>query len=78
MIIRVRIKDPDAFCDAIAKAVAEEVAAMPDLFDEEEQAERIGLRTNKAHKAVEKFVDYGEYVTICFDTEAETATVEPA
>lgn len=43
----------------------------PDALDQIEA----GLKTKEVRNLVERFVEYGEYIRIEFDTEAKTATV---
>ncbi len=75
MKFRVTIKDPDVLHDAIDEAVDKEVA---ELHLSAEEAEAVAeLRREKVKDQVGKFVEYGEYYTIEFDTDAGTATVLP-
>jgi len=64
MTIRVTFKTPDAVSYALDRVL--------DCNDPEEfeQAE-------VAQKAIDKFVRYGEYITVEFDTDKGTATVVP-
>jgi len=74
MKFRVTLKDPDGFTDCVDEAVKDSVNAQQDL-DDEEKEDVIERRTEKVWKDLSKFVEYQEYVTIEFDTEAGTATV---
>jgi hypothetical protein len=73
MKISVTLKDPDTFYEAVRDAVTEDVRALKLPADESKAMAEI--RRTKAFQAIERWVDYGEYVTIDFDTEAGTATV---
>ncbi len=77
MKIYVYLKDPDGFSNAIQEEVEAEVAAIAKAggLDGEETRALIESRVEKANKALERWVEYGEYVGIDFDTEAGTATV---
>lgn len=73
MIFRVHIKDPDVFSDAVSEAVKKEVAALNLPEDEAEAV--IEKREEKVNDFLERWVEYGEYIKVEFDTEANTATV---
>jgi predicted metal-dependent phosphoesterase TrpH len=76
MKIRMQLKDPDGVSDSIQEAVEKSVAASG-ITDEDEREALIEARTEKAGKAIGKWVEYGEYLTVEFDTDAGTATVVP-
>ena len=67
------MKDPDTCHDAAVDAVRSEVIAMKLPADETEAL--IDVRLDKVQIALSKFVEYGEYVGIEFDTDAGTARV---
>ena len=73
MKIKVTMKDPDTMHDAVQDAVKEEVKAMG--LPEDESESLIELRTNKVGEKMAKWFEYGEYLTVEFDTDAMTATV---
>jgi hypothetical protein len=73
MIIRVHIQDPDAFSQAIDEAIEQSFADTE--LDSDEKDALLDLRREKAEKALEKWVEYVEYVTLEFDTVALTAKV---
>lgn len=75
MKIVVHLKDPDGFSTALDEAVEASFKGSDLLKDEQEALTEI--RQERLSKAMEKWVEYGEYVTIEFDTEAGTATVMP-
>jgi hypothetical protein len=74
MKIRVTIKDPDGFCDAIEQAAKDQVDQMSGV-DEDEKDDLIESRRTKVSEALSKWVEYGEYMTVIFDTDEGTATV---
>jgi len=71
--IKVTMKDPDTMYDAVQDAVKAEVQAMG--LPEDEAESLIALRTAKEHTKMDKWFEYGEYLTVEFDTEAMTAAV---
>lgn len=73
MIFNVTFKDPDAIYDALQDAVDEELAASG--LDEEEQEAVKELRLEKYNNLAGKWIKWGEYIEIQFDTEAGTAVV---
>ncbi|MBS2008241.1 MAG: hypothetical protein JST01_14430 [Cyanobacteria bacterium SZAS TMP-1] len=73
MIIRVTFKDPDTADDAITDAIKDlEIAHITDP-DELEAVKEI--RRTKVSEAVHEWLEYGELITVEFDTVARTATV---
>ena len=77
MKLKITFKDPDVVTDAIREAVAIEVSAIEQLSTEEKE-DLIASRAGKVETHLEKWITYGEYVTIEFDTDAGTATVQRA
>jgi hypothetical protein len=74
MKIKIQLKDPDGFYDGIrevAKRVGDEIQGISDDTRE--------LVEDKTHddisEILSKWVEFGEYITIVFDTEEGTATV---
>jgi hypothetical protein len=76
MKIRMAFKDPDCFSEAVFDAVSREVSRIPGLSDGEARA-IAAARSNDVWEVLSRWVEYQEYVTIDFDTEAKTATVVP-
>ena len=70
MKFRVTFKTPDAVSDAI-----ERYGFAPDKSDSEEQIESKYHFTSKMKVVTEKFVSYGECVTLEFDTDTQTCEV---
>lgn len=73
-VFRVTLKDPDGFYEGIRDAVAESVA---DVEDDEEREALEEVRRKKFETALEKWVEYDEYVTLEFDLTNGTARVVP-
>ena len=73
MKIKVTMKDPDTMPDAVQNAVMGEVAEM-ELSDDEFNS-MVELRTERVRAEMAKWFEYGEYLTVEFDTETMTATV---
>jgi hypothetical protein len=73
MKFRIQLKDPDGFFDGVADAVDESMKSV-DLHEDERDAVR-EQRRERVNSALEKWVEYSEYVTLEFDTDAGTAAV---
>ena len=72
MIVRVYLKDPDGFTDAVTEAA--EASLEKSLSpDEAEVVQK--LRESTVGEALGRWVADGEYVGIEFDTELKTAKV---
>jgi hypothetical protein len=74
MKIKITVKDPDGFYDAIHDAVSLDVDEMG-LSDGEKDV-LINLRIKEQMEKLEKWVEYDESLTVEFDTENMTAIVE--
>lgn len=72
----ITFKDPDRVGDSIEEMANEQVSAIPNI-DEEEREALLESRKKKIDGLLEKWIEYGEYVEIEFDTDAGTATVVP-
>ena len=70
----VQMKDPDVLHDAIYEAVTAEVENMEGL-DEDEKEAVVETRKLKVQELCGKWFEYGEYLRVEIDTEAETCTV---
>jgi hypothetical protein len=84
MQVEIKFKTPDAVEDAIRTAVYRELVRLyPDIELDEEDPESWPDEvlddsyslTRRARKAVDRFVKYGEVVTIVVNVDAQTATV---
>ncbi len=74
MKFKVTFKDPDTLNDAISNAIRNTLEPQ-EGFDEEEVEMVVEDRKKDIEKSVEAWVKYGEYITIEFDTELNTAIV---
>ncbi len=74
MKFQVTLKDPDGFSNAVDEAVKESLSELEGL-DEYEKEQLLDVRLEKTWEKLERFVEYQEYVTIEFDTEADTAVL---
>ncbi len=79
MKIRVTMKNPDTLHDAIADAAKEFIdsLAYAEKFDEEEKAHLIESRKERWAAIAKKWFQYGEYLTVEIDADAETCVVIP-
>ena len=75
MKFKVQLKDPDGFFDGVSDAIDASVESL-DLDADERDAVK-ERRRETVNKALEKWVQYSEYITLEFDTEAGTAIVVP-
>ena len=75
MKVRVTLKDPDTMQDAVYEAAKLEVKTLEGLS----KSEREAIAETRAAEATEiiasKWMEYGEYLVVDFDTEARTAVV---
>lgn len=75
MKIKVTVKDPDALHEQVVDAVR---ASLIDLGLEEDELEPlIDKRTERVMEKLGRWIEYGEYYFLEFDTDAMTATVLP-
>lgn len=74
MKFRIQLKDPDGFCDGFDDAVRESVSNI-DGLDDDERSEVLDKRGETLRKFSGRWVQYNEYITIEFDTDANTAKV---
>lgn len=72
MKFTITFKDPDGVYDSLRDAARQ---AVPEGLDDEEREDLIATRREKLTEAIEPWVQYDEYISIEFDTEAGTATV---
>ena len=75
MKVKVFIKCPDVLQDAVEESVDDELKNSG-LAEDEQEAVR-ELRIEKALDVANTWWEYGEYITVEFDTEARTARVVP-
>jgi hypothetical protein len=77
MKFQVMMKDPDTLYDAIGEAVEQAVSDTIGVDDQDEREALIKVRVDKVQKICGKWFEYGEYLTVEIDTDAETCTVVP-
>lgn len=70
--LAVIFKDPDALYDAIQNSVDDELKDM----DEDEREAVKEIRVEKYSAIAAKWFEYGEYLTVVIDTEANTCVVQ--
>lgn len=75
MKFKVQMKDPDVLHDAISEAVDISVTMISEDADEREAVAE--ERRKKIRALCAKWFEYGEYLVVEIDTEAETCTVLP-
>lgn len=73
----VSMKDPDVLEDAIRDAVKLEMANVQGL-DADEREAAAEVRREKVNELCARWFEYGEYLVVEIDTDAETITVCPA
>ena len=73
MKFTVSMKDPDTLHDAIVDAVSETVRDMP----EDEREAVMDCRIEKAEEICSKWFEWGEYLKVEIDTDAQTCIVVP-
>ena len=78
MKVSITFKTPDAVSQAVDGLVEDKRAKLVDegKWDENEAEYLAECLGEEFSKKFEKWIRYGEYVTIDFDTEAGTATVQ--
>lgn len=77
MKIKITLKDPDGPYDSMMEAAEAMAKAIPGLTEKEREG-IAETRFQKIQDDCEKWLKYGEYLTVEIDTEAGTATVLPA
>ena len=77
MKFMVTMKDPDAPYEAIRDAVSAELETLKATgsISSDEMDELLESRHQKVSGSISKWLKYGEYLTVEFDTEAGTAVV---
>lgn len=76
MKFRITMKDPDGVWDSIQSAAIDSVES-DDSLDRDERNLLIDHRRERLSEFIRKWVQFGEYMTVEFDTDANTATVVP-
>ena len=75
MKFQVQMKDPDTLHDAIQEAVDANVQSIEGLAENERDAVK-EQRMDNVRTLCSRWFEYGEYLTVEIDTEAETCTVK--
>lgn len=79
MKIRVTLKSPDTMADAVTDAVYADVKSTVSGISEQEMRALANERQCAVQSEITKrWMPYGEYLAVEFDTETWTATVIPA
>lgn len=73
MKFKVTMKDPDTLHDAITQAIMD--LPLIGLSDAEAEAVR-DIRNREVSALCERWFEYGEYLTVEVDTDAETCIVQ--
>lgn len=76
MKIKIQLKDPDGVYDAITDAVKDQLDKIEGITDDERETMQESRREGM-NELLSKWIEYSEYITIEFDTEAGTAVVCP-
>lgn len=76
MKFRITFKDPDGVSDCVTEAVENE---LKHILREPERVRNAAEEaySEEINEFIETWVEYGEYLTVEFDTEEGTATVVP-
>lgn len=77
MKFKITMKDPDAAFEAIRDAVGLEIEKLKStgIISLDEADELSESRQRKVSESISKWLKYGEYLTVEFDTESGTAVV---
>lgn len=76
MKFRITMEDPDGPYESIQDAAKEQVKAIKGITESEREG-MLASRAETLDEFVGKWMEYGEYLVVEFDTEAGTATVIP-
>lgn len=74
MKFQVTLKDPDGPYECIQEAAKDSIASIAGLSADEREL-LVDQRVAELRKFSDKWLKYGEYVTVEFDTEAGLATI---
>ena len=75
MKILIYLKDPDAVSDALDEAVRNSILPLMGVLSKEELDQLAETRMDEIGNKIEKWVKYGEYITVEIDTDLRTARV---
>lgn len=73
MKFRITFKDPDGVSEVIYGLAAEYAASLTKVREEQKAIKEVKLESLK--EFIDPWIEYQEYITVEFDTEANTATV---
>lgn len=75
---RITLKDPDGVGDSVREAAEAIVSKVSGIdLDEEEREALVESKQEKLNELLEKWFDYGEYLTVEVDVEKKTIRVVP-
>lgn len=77
MKFRITMKDPDGPYECIQDAAKDQVKAIKGISDAERER-LLDSRVEALRDFANRWMEYGEYIEVEFDTEAGTCTVIPA
>lgn len=72
MKVKITFKDPDGVHECVREEVMESI---PKGLTDTEAGDLLETRTESVHAALKQWIEWKEYLTVEFDTEAGTATV---
>lgn len=75
MKVKVYLKDPDGFSNAIDEAVCDSMSGLIGHIDDEECDAIQEIRREEVRKKLQKWVQYGECIDVEFDLELGTAII---
>ena len=76
MKFQVTMKDPDGVFDCVREAVEEDAKKIEGI-SELERGALVEERIEETQKAMKKWFEYDEYLTVAVDTDAGTCVVVP-
>lgn len=74
MKFRITMKDSDGAYECIQEEAEKSLASIEGLNDDERES-LLDKRVEMLRETSDRFMSYGEYLTVEFDTESKTATV---
>ena len=75
MKFTITMKDPDGVWESVDEAARESIGRMLPNLEEEERKPILEQRKDILNNQIRKWFEYGEYLRVEIDTEANTATV---
>ncbi len=77
MILRITLRDPDGVWESIDNVIRSAVRADCLPLSEDEQEALVESRREQVNQSLGRWLDYGQYLTVEVDTEANTVRVVP-